>query len=79
MEILKQTVNTDNSWVKINLLTGRTHQIRAQTSAMKAPIMGDTLYGAKLPYSGSGIALRACEIEFMWNDRACQYKLTDEF
>ncbi|RHN49279.1 putative tRNA pseudouridine(31) synthase [Medicago truncatula] len=29
---------------KINLLTGRTHQIRAQFAACKAPIIGDTMY-----------------------------------
>ncbi|CAK8544659.1 unnamed protein product [Lathyrus sativus] len=29
---------------KINLLTGRTHQIRAQFAACKAPIIGDSMY-----------------------------------
>ncbi|KAJ7946266.1 RNA pseudouridine synthase 6 chloroplastic [Quillaja saponaria] len=29
---------------KINLLTGRTHQIRAQLAAYKAPLVGDSMY-----------------------------------
>jgi 23S rRNA pseudouridine1911/1915/1917 synthase len=32
--------------VKINLLTGRTHQIRAQLAAGGAPILGDRRYGS---------------------------------
>ncbi|KAL4201087.1 hypothetical protein AMTRI_Chr02g214360 [Amborella trichopoda] len=38
---------------KINLLTGRTHQIRAQLAACGAPIVGDTMY---LPASIKEIA-----------------------
>jgi 23S rRNA pseudouridine1911/1915/1917 synthase len=33
--------------VEIDLHTGRTHQIRAQLSALGAPILGDKLYGSK--------------------------------
>ncbi|KAM1005118.1 hypothetical protein ACFX2I_005213 [Malus domestica] len=29
---------------KINLLTGRTHQVRAQLAALRAPIVGDSMY-----------------------------------
>ena len=35
------------SLVKIRLLTGRTHQIRVHFSFLRAPVLGDTLYGAK--------------------------------
>jgi 23S rRNA pseudouridine1911/1915/1917 synthase len=31
----------------LNLITGRTHQIRAQLSFLGAPILGDSLYGSK--------------------------------
>jgi len=34
---------------KIKLVTGRTHQIRAQLAFENAPIWGDTLYGSKHP------------------------------
>ena len=40
LEIEKQSIHSDHSWVKINLLTGRTHQIRAQLSAVGAPVLG---------------------------------------
>ena len=43
--VLKETGG--NSLVEIDLLTGRTHQIRACMSAMGNPLMGDTKYGYK--------------------------------
>lgn len=79
LEIEKQSVQSNFSWFQINLLTGRTHQIRAQLSAMEAPILGDTLYGATLPWSNAGIALRAFELEFVWNDKTCLHRLSEEF
>lgn len=38
------------SWLEIELETGRTHQIRVQTSARGHPLMGDEAYGARLPF-----------------------------
>lgn len=35
--------------VDIDLLTGRTHQIRAQLGAVGAPIVGDRMYGSREP------------------------------
>lgn len=43
--------------VEIDLETGRTHQIRAQLSAMGSPILGDSLYGSPKPYEANSIAL----------------------
>jgi len=79
LDIEQQKIFADHSWIKINLMTGRTHQIRAQTSAMQAPIIGDTLYGSKMPYGKNGIALRACELGFTWNDKTYEFKLPEEF
>lgn len=79
LEIENQVIQNNLSWIRINLLTGRTHQIRAQTSAMKAPIVGDKLYGSVLERSNNSIALRACEIEFLWNERAYQFQLSEDF
>lgn len=80
LEILDQKEISKNlSSVKINLLTGRTHQIRAQLSHMGAPVLGDTLYGAKLPFQKNAIALRSCEIEFSCNDERLKFNISEDF
>jgi len=52
------------SFLKINLITGRSHQIRAQFKKMGCPILGDIKYGSdrKLNY---GVALHCCEMSFL--------------
>jgi 23S rRNA pseudouridine1911/1915/1917 synthase len=52
------------SLVKINLRTGRSHQIRVQMAALGHPLYGDQKYGAKLNRPGEQIALWAAQIEF---------------
>ncbi len=80
LEILEQKEASKNvSWVKINLLTGRTHQIRAQLSHLQAPIIGDSLYGAKSSYQKNAIALRSCEIEFNCNDERLKFNIDEDF
>ena len=79
LEILAQKRRADLTWIKINLLTGRTHQIRAQLSNQGAPIMGDTLYGARHPYLQDAIALRACELQFNWRGQRLVLNLPEEF
>lgn len=37
----------DQTLLKVNLITGRFHQIRAQLSVNKTPITGDAKYGSK--------------------------------
>ena len=39
--------NNDASLVQLRLLTGRTHQIRAQMAAIGHPVLGDVKYGAQ--------------------------------
>lgn len=79
LEILDQKILSGYSWIKINLLTGRTHQIRAQVSEMMAPILGDTLYGSKLPFPANSIALRACELQLNWGAQRLVFSLPENF
>ncbi len=80
LEIKEQKIHSDFSSIKINLLTGRTHQIRAQTSAVSAPIIGDRMYGACYKvWAPNSIALKACELEFFWANRVQHFHLPEEF
>lgn len=40
---------SDSALLNVNLLTGRTHQIRVHCKAIKHPILGDAVYGKKTP------------------------------
>lgn len=51
--------------LKVNPVTGRFHQIRAQLSYNKTPIVGDLKYGFKKPNPDKSICLHASEIEFI--------------
>lgn len=51
--------------VRVELLTGRTHQIRAQLSALGSPICGDVMYGATKKYDLEKIDLEAESLEFL--------------
>lgn len=53
-----------NSLVEIDLGTGRFHQIRAQFSSIRHPIVGDRKYGASTKLPQGAIALAATKLEF---------------
>ncbi|MEZ0536053.1 RluA family pseudouridine synthase [Caldicellulosiruptoraceae bacterium PP1] len=62
-EVLERFQN--NTFVKLNLKTGRTHQIRVHLSYIGYPIVGDTVYGKKNnQFNIEGQILHAGEIEF---------------
>jgi 23S rRNA pseudouridine1911/1915/1917 synthase len=51
----KQAEVNGTTLVEVQLHTGRTHQIRVHFSAMKHPVVGDTLYGAaEIAIGGAG-------------------------
>lgn len=79
LHILKQKKLNAATWVKINLLTGRTHQIRSQLSEISSPILGDSLYGSKMEWKSNAIALRACELQFNWQNQRLQFNLDEDF
>ena len=51
--------------LEVKPLTGRSHQIRVQLSAMGCVIKGDLKYGDNEAYDGISIALHAIEISFI--------------
>ena len=71
--------------MECTLLTGRTHQIRVQTSNEGFPIVGDLKYGSKEVnkiYRKKGIdrmLLHAKEINFPELDIFCVTKKPDQF
>lgn len=52
------------SLLKVDLETGRSHQIRVQLSYLGHPIWGDQKYGADLAQAGQQIALWARDLSF---------------
>ena len=54
----------DVSLVKVQLGTGRSHQIRVQFSAIGSPVFGDVRYGGDALQKGSNLALWAYRLEF---------------
>ncbi len=70
--------------LKINLITGRTHQIRAQLAETGYPLLGDQLYGSELkwnknPHTKNQIALKACLIDFLYEDQRHIFELPENF
>lgn len=67
--LLYQVLKTDSeqepiqNLVRIELLTGRHHQIRVQMANQGTPLAGDLKYGGNLPESG--LKLCACELDFI--------------
>lgn len=54
----------DVSLCKVQLGTGRSHQIRVQMSAIGAPVFGDVRYGGDTLMKGANLALWAYKLEF---------------
>jgi tRNA pseudouridine32 synthase/23S rRNA pseudouridine746 synthase len=50
------------TWLALEPLTGRTHQLRVHCSAMGWPILGDNIYGSGPRFGGPGLHLHARNI-----------------
>jgi len=50
--------------LKVNPLTGRSHQIRVQLAKMGCPIVGDSKYGSKINWTKGSIALHSTQLSF---------------
>ena len=51
------------TWLALEPLTGRTHQLRVHCAAMKWPILGDNIYGTAPRTGGPRLHLHAREVE----------------
>lgn len=72
--------NFDNySLVKINLITGRTHQIRVHFSYIKHPIIGDPVYGYKNKFNIDKQLLHSYILEFKHPISGQEMKFEDDF
>lgn len=61
-EIIGESNNT--SYLRINLLTGRTHQIRVHMKYINHPILGDPIYGFRQDKLANELCLHAKSIKF---------------
>lgn len=69
LEVL-ESARANEQWLStIRLLTGKTHQIRAQLSFLGQPILGDSDYGSTQIFSIGGIGLQCAELHFVLNNR----------
>ena len=50
------------TWLALEPLTGRTHQLRVHCAAMGWPIVGDAIYGSAPRSGGPGLQLHAREV-----------------
>ncbi len=51
--------------IKIDLITGRPHQARAQLAKINCPINGDQKYGSSVSYENKSISLHCREMSFI--------------
>lgn len=59
-------LNNRYTYIKCNLETGRTHQIRVHMASIGNPVLGDSLYGpSKCPFNLEGQALHAKTLGFI--------------
>jgi len=72
LEVLHSEQLADDYWHEIKLLTGKTHQIRAQMAHLGAPISGDHTYsgsGAEKTAAAERIALECFRLSFAFRSR----------
>jgi 23S rRNA pseudouridine1911/1915/1917 synthase len=63
-KVIEEEKKENKSLLRVELKTGRHHQIRIQLSRLGHPILGDVSYGAKKSFSDQHIELSAVELRF---------------
>jgi 23S rRNA pseudouridine1911/1915/1917 synthase len=80
LKILRKENRENEAHLEIELITGRTHQIRAQLSFLGFPILGDSLYSdyhSKI--QDEVIQLRCIELGFFWGGQNLICRLNEPF
>ena len=55
----------NNSLIEVNILTGRSHQIRVQFAGLGCPLVGDNKYGKNKSRASKNLGLWAGKLEFV--------------
>ena len=65
------------SWIELNLITGRNHQIRAHLEYLKTPIVNDILYGANHNENleKNMICLQAFKLKFLLSNENFEFTI----
>jgi 23S rRNA pseudouridine1911/1915/1917 synthase len=69
LEVLRSAECEEGFAHEVKLMTGKTHQIRAQMSFLGAPIVGDGVYGAEKKTASERIALECFRLSFTFRSR----------
>jgi 23S rRNA-/tRNA-specific pseudouridylate synthase len=69
--------NDKYSWIELNLITGRNHQIRAHLEYLKTPIVNDILYGANHHENleKNMICLQAFKLKFLLSNENFEFTI----
>src|SRR5690554_564786 len=70
--------NNGYSYIELDLITGRTHQIRVHLKSINHPILGDPVYGPKKVYGSVGPYLHAYKLSFNHPITKRRLELTSE-
>ena len=77
LTILSCEQHDTHQWrVRIRLITGRYHQIRAQLSHHGFPIIGDEKYGSSLPFGKDAIALHHSKLSLIHPTRQTEVHIS---
>lgn len=78
LKVLPKTEDLPETWLwELHPLTGKSHQLRVEMAKHEAPIVGDALYGSKVAYGISAIALRAVTVDFLQLEGREKWSLPD--